>query len=80
MRHRPTTNAVNESRATNGSIELGKLIDGVVADKRLADKEHKVGVVHANELGERLHQWFIVLHAASSINYNTMRDQNPRHE
>ena len=49
------------------AIEFGELIDGVVAHEGLADEEDEVGVVDADELGERLHQGLIVLHATGGI-------------
>ena len=42
-------------------IELDQLIDGLVAHERLAHKEHQVGRVHGDQLGQRAHQRLVVL-------------------
>jgi len=48
-------------------IELGQLIDGVVADEGFTDEEDSVRLVDVNQLSERSHQGLIALHSSSSV-------------
>eukprot|EP00307_Rebecca_sp_RCC1486_P014817 CAMPEP_0119419854 /NCGR_PEP_ID=MMETSP1335-20130426/21940_1 /TAXON_ID=259385 /ORGANISM="Chrysoculter rhomboideus, Strain RCC1486" /LENGTH=128 /DNA_ID=CAMNT_0007445181 /DNA_START=356 /DNA_END=738 /DNA_ORIENTATION=+ len=43
-------------------VELGHLVNRVVADQRLAHKEHEVRAVAVHQLGERAHERLVVLH------------------
>lgn len=49
------------------AIKLGELVDGLVTDKSLADKDNLVGVVDRHELGERTHERLIVLHTTGRV-------------
>ena len=57
----------NELTQAGHLVELCELVNRLVANERLADKEDEVGCVDGDELGERLHQARIVLHAAGGV-------------
>mmetsp|Transcript_25438 Transcript_25438/g.55231 ORF Transcript_25438/g.55231 Transcript_25438/m.55231 type:complete len:328 (+) Transcript_25438:710-1693(+) len=50
-----------------GSVELDQLIHCVIADQRLANKEHEVGLVDVDEVAEGAHERLVVLHASCSV-------------
>mmetsp|Transcript_54777 Transcript_54777/g.108761 ORF Transcript_54777/g.108761 Transcript_54777/m.108761 type:complete len:304 (-) Transcript_54777:1298-2209(-) len=56
-----------------GLIEARHLINCLVPDECLADKEHEVGVVDRYQLGKRTHKRFVVLHATGRVDqYNVV--------
>ncbi len=58
-------------------LELGQLVNGVVADERLADKEHQVGGVGDDEAAQRAHQRLVILHAACGMRRNGVKLDAP---
>jgi hypothetical protein len=50
------THTADTRKIAQGTVELGKLINGFISDKGLADKENFVGIIDGYQLGEGAHQ------------------------
>ena len=48
-------------------VELGQLVDAVVADEGLSDEEHEVRRVQLDQPREGAHQRLVVLHSAGRV-------------
>jgi hypothetical protein len=48
-------------------VELGDLVDGIVADQRLSNEDDQVGLVHLHQSRQLLHQRRVVLHPAGCV-------------
>lgn len=64
-------NAVNQvwflparGQVRQALVELGQLVNSVIADERFADKEHEIGVVAADKGGKGAHKGLVILHTA----------------
>ena len=43
-------------------IKIYQLVNRLVPHEGLAHEQHQVWPIHRDQLGQRAHQWFIVLH------------------
>ena len=60
-----------DSEVDERLVELGQLIDSVVADERLSNEENNIWRINVDQLGQLSHESLIALHPASCIDqYN----------
>ena len=48
-------------------VELGELVNGIIADKSLAHEENHIRRVDVNKLSELAHESFVSLHSSSRV-------------
>ncbi|KRX72133.1 39S ribosomal protein L14, mitochondrial, partial [Trichinella sp. T6] len=58
---------VDGGAVDQSSAEFLQLVDRLVADQRLADEQHQVGLVDSDQLAQGAHQGLVVLHPAGRV-------------